>query len=493
VIRAYWSNRETHRPVGFAFLEERREHTMSHRSAFALLALLVCARVDAAALTIEPQHANFGSAISFSQVEHEYRVSNTGERTVRLLRWLAVSEVGEVVGLPDRLEPGASSTFKVVLPIGAKQGRLGIRFALFTDEPEVERYRFTLSGFAWSLIEPERPVLDFGQVEQGHATNRSVELSAREAQPLRLGAVIAKPDWVDVAIDGERSVRATLRADAPAGMQGGVIHVATGLTAQPTVEIGVAAIVDGPLRSSNYALVFEPVPAGDTAATAIDLRSADGEPIGERLQVDAGEGWRTRTQACETDAPDCLRLRFERPIATPGVERGRFVLRLGASAPLEIPWVVMGMAPGQTIRELRADQAGAPASALPGGGLPELGLASPAAPTGPDAGVPDPANARIADVGPTRTEGPGPVRLEWTARNAMRTFGFLVYRSTDRGGPFQRMSAPIHATDGGRFAFVDEDVEPGNTYYYYVDSIDLQGRRTRFSPTFAKTVTAPSP
>jgi hypothetical protein len=467
---------------------------MSFRSAIALLAVLSCGRVDAEALTIEPQHANFGSAISFSQVEQDYRVTNTGDRPVRLLRWLAVSEIGEVIGLPDVLEAGTSATFKVQVPIGAKQGRLGIRFALFTDEPEVERYRFTLSGFAWSVVEPERPVLDFGQVDQGHITTRSVVLDAREAQPLRLGRVLSQPDWVDVAIEGGRTVRATLHADAPPGMQGGVIHLSTGLQAQPTVEVGVAAIVDGALRSSHYALVFEPVPTGGTAATSIDLRSADGEPIGDRLQVDAGAGWRTRHLPCETQAPDCLRLRFERALERPGTERGRFRLSLGESAPLEIPWVVMGMAPGQTIRELRAGEPIGPVAGLPGS-APSTGLASPA----PAADAPAPAAtatatapgiAPDADIGPPRTEGPGPVRLEWTARNTTRTYGFLVYRGTDRAGPYQRMTGPIHEAGAQGYSFVDDQVEPGRTYYYYVDSIDLHGRRTRFSPTFAKTVTA---
>src|SRR5690606_15617026 len=120
---------------------------------------------DAAAqLVIEPKHAQFDSQVVFSTVEQRQTIHKPGPETVAIKRWLAVSKAGEVIGLPEVIAPDETVGFQVRLPLDAQQGRLSRRFALFTDEPGVDRYRFSLSGFAYSLIEPEGTVFSFGDV-----------------------------------------------------------------------------------------------------------------------------------------------------------------------------------------------------------------------------------------------------------------------------------------------------------------------------------------
>ncbi len=58
-------------------------------------------------------------------------------------------------------------------------------------------------------------------------------------------------------------------------------------------------------------------------------------------------------------------------------------------------------------------------------------------------------------------------------------YGYLVYRSQRAEGPFVRVNAGVsHAApahDGvGRYQFVDLDVRPGASYYYYLDTLTAE-------------------
>ena len=62
-----------------------------------------------------------------------------------------------------------------------------------------------------------------------------------------------------------------------------------------------------------------------------------------------------------------------------------------------------------------------------------------------------------------------------------------MYRATDKEGPFKRISEkPIEGAGTSdvphRYLFVDWQIDPTLTYYYYVESISLAGQRKRMSP-----------
>lgn len=85
---------------------------------------------------------------------------------------------------------------------------------------------------------------------------------------------------------------------------------------------------------------------------------------------------------------------------------------------------------------------------------------------------------------------PKPVLLNtvrWTTASESDNFGFDIYRSEHSDGPFQRITAqPV--TGAGttdlpqRYRFEDCGIEPGTVYFYYVESIALDGRRKRLTP-----------
>ena len=77
--------------------------------------------------------------------------------------------------------------------------------------------------------------------------------------------------------------------------------------------------------------------------------------------------------------------------------------------------------------------------------------------------------------------------IRWTTASEVENFGFDVYRSTSEDGPFERITPdPIPGagtTDEPQsYVYVDDTIDPTVGYYYYLESISMQGVRERFSP-----------
>lgn len=91
-------------------------------------------------------------------------------------------------------------------------------------------------------------------------------------------------------------------------------------------------------------------------------------------------------------------------------------------------------------------------------------------------------------------ESSAEVELQWTARNEEGVYGYLVYRSQRREGPYRRVNPDIiHARHDtppatSSYRFVDVKVEPGRTYYYYLDTVSDGGLKQRLSGVITKEV-----
>jgi hypothetical protein len=82
--------------------------------------------------------------------------------------------------------------------------------------------------------------------------------------------------------------------------------------------------------------------------------------------------------------------------------------------------------------------------------------------------------------------------LSWTAGEERGVHGYLIYRALDRSGPFRRINdaivrVPNDGVDPHRYTYVDEQVEPGVTYYYYLDVVSEAGIKQRFSGIISRT------
>ena len=84
-------------------------------------------------------------------------------------------------------------------------------------------------------------------------------------------------------------------------------------------------------------------------------------------------------------------------------------------------------------------------------------------------------------------EEPPKNTLKWTTASEVENFGFDIFRSTKEEGPFEKMTeSPLPGagtTDEPQaYLWEDFDIEMGQDYYYYVESISMAGERERFSP-----------
>jgi len=77
--------------------------------------------------------------------------------------------------------------------------------------------------------------------------------------------------------------------------------------------------------------------------------------------------------------------------------------------------------------------------------------------------------------------------LKWSTASEVDNFGFDVYRGDSEEGPFERLTeSPLTGagtTDlTSKYVFEDSSIDPYRTYFYYVESISLQGLREQFTP-----------
>lgn len=107
------------------------------------------------------------------------------------------------------------------------------------------------------------------------------------------------------------------------------------------------------------------------------------------------------------------------------------------------------------------------------------------------ASVPTPPPAEPVAAAPSAPEVEEPEHrpntLRWTTASEVDNFGFDVYRGDSEEGPFERMTErPIPGagtTDlTSEYSWQDMTNDPYKTYYYYVESISLQGVREQFTP-----------
>lgn len=76
--------------------------------------------------------------------------------------------------------------------------------------------------------------------------------------------------------------------------------------------------------------------------------------------------------------------------------------------------------------------------------------------------------------------------LDWTAETERGVYGYLIYRSESRDGPFVRINetivrVPDDEAERHEYTWVDYDVEPGKLYHYYLDAVSTKGIKQRFS------------
>jgi hypothetical protein len=102
-------------------------------------------------------------------------------------------------------------------------------------------------------------------------------------------------------------------------------------------------------------------------------------------------------------------------------------------------------------------------------------------------------------AGPAVLASPAPslkLTLSWSTASEVDNYGFLVLRGDLEEGPFKVMTPKVIPGAGtsdlpNQYHWEDVDVVSGRTYYYYLESVSLQGVKEKFSPVVSKTCCEP--
>lgn len=91
----------------------------------------------------------------------------------------------------------------------------------------------------------------------------------------------------------------------------------------------------------------------------------------------------------------------------------------------------------------------------------------------------------------TATPYNGAVDLEWETSFELDHLGFNVFRSDSEGRDFIQINSELirnsisYITARGKYRFIDDDVTNGETYYYYVQDVDIFGNVELHGPKIA--------
>jgi len=99
-------------------------------------------------------------------------------------------------------------------------------------------------------------------------------------------------------------------------------------------------------------------------------------------------------------------------------------------------------------------------------------------------------NARAVAQEPVVTAEPGMVIVEWTTGSEVNLAGFNIYRSESPDGPYAKLNDTLIPASpdplaGGSYSYTDATAEPGVTYYYQLEDVELDGKATRHGPIVA--------
>jgi hypothetical protein len=84
------------------------------------------------------------------------------------------------------------------------------------------------------------------------------------------------------------------------------------------------------------------------------------------------------------------------------------------------------------------------------------------------------------------------ILLEWETATEVDNLGFNLYRDDRADGPFARLNDTLIPSQapgsmlGAVYSWLDGDVQPGVTYYYKLEDVDIYGNRTQHGPVWVR-------
>ena len=97
-------------------------------------------------------------------------------------------------------------------------------------------------------------------------------------------------------------------------------------------------------------------------------------------------------------------------------------------------------------------------------------------------------NSQAEDTQSLDTTSPGSITLKWRTESEEDNYGFNLYRSLSKEGPWEKVNeqvVPGHGTtsEPHDYRYVDENILKNTRYYYQLEEIDMSGNPKRLPHT----------
>jgi subtilisin family serine protease len=85
------------------------------------------------------------------------------------------------------------------------------------------------------------------------------------------------------------------------------------------------------------------------------------------------------------------------------------------------------------------------------------------------------------------------IRIEWETASEIDNLGFNLYRAESLEGPLVQVNTSLIPSQvpgspvGASYRLLDENVQPGTTYYYWLEDVNSRGIATRHGPVMVAT------
>lgn len=78
------------------------------------------------------------------------------------------------------------------------------------------------------------------------------------------------------------------------------------------------------------------------------------------------------------------------------------------------------------------------------------------------------------------------VSIKWTTQSETNLHGYYIYRGTtnvlDTAEQIPSLIPPANSSDGASYEFIDREIQSGTTYYYWLQSLDMDGSSDFYGP-----------
>ena len=436
------------------------------------------APAPALGLVIEEASGRFGEAYTGSEVSHTFAVRNDGAKPVRVVEVSPNTAPTRVDALPGPIPPGGRAEVTVHQGTAGRLGVVTYRFVLKTDDGQPERY-VALSGFLQSAFDPDQPILQ-GQTGPGGVIE--LALASREVDRFAILDVKDAPAFlaIEARNGGEGGVllRAKVGADAPLGLHTGTMQLKTSVPQQPLLSVPYRLSVFEDVSPEDVPVDLGTVRQGQPFEKKTRLRSRSGQAFDVTAIEGAPDGMTVEPVPCAEPSPSCTTLVFKSAGAGPnGRLAGAVRVKLRQGRDLWVPYSGIQVGANTVVRDLGRVGDPGPATVAAEGAT-RLPFKQPTPPP-----VPPPVTGRPGERVAT---------LKWDANQEEQAYGFLIYRADRPEGPFRRVNQAIvpvsDAPPPHRYTYEDRGVEPGRSYYYYLESVSKGGLKARLSGVVTKVI-----